>query len=1287
MRKNCTYFFHFIILCAFLISSQNTRAQYCSGKTTLTSQSGNISDGSSANNYQANANCEWLIQPTGATSISLIFTDFETEGCCDFVEVYDGSSTASPLIGTYSGNTIPPVISSSTGSLYILFYSDPTSQKAGWNAYYTSCTPAIVPTISHIGPTSFCKGDSVILVSSKGNSYLWSQGATTRKITVKNSGSYSVFVTDSNSCMAATSPISVNSISTTASITHVGNTSICKGDSVQLIGNFSSGSQYQWLLNGKNIIGATGTNFFADSSGVYSLKITNGPCSANSNLITIQVNTTPAIPKISANGPTTFCMGSSVTLTSNTAANYAWSTGATTKSIVVSNSGSYTVTTTNGTCSSTSLPFVVKNAGPFYSASANPSSICSGGKTNLNAAANPSNGLSYSWAPTTGLSNPNIANPVATVNANTTYQVTVTDSASGCSSSSLVVVTVFTPPAAAVSPTGPINACQGNPVTLSANTADSYLWSNGSTTQTIIVNTSNTYSVVVTYAGGCKSTSNAVLVNINPAPSVSISANGSTNLCQGDSVELVASAPIGSTYQWFNYGIAVAGATSSNYWANNTGNFSVQVSSSANCSTSSNSIYISANSSSGSITAFGNTSFCAGDSVQLYFSGYGITYQWTLNNVSIPGATSYYYYATTSGSYNISVLDYNGCNTISIPVNVTVLNQQNLPVITPSGPTNFCNGQNVILSSSSAGTYLWNTGETTQNIIVIKSGTYTVTVGNPGNMCVSKSAPITVMNSTPIVYASATQDTICVGGTIQLDVNAGSSMTENFDPINSSQWSNIILGTVGSSGCGSVSGDALYFDGNGTRSAETIDMNVTAGGQISFSLVIGNSSYPCEMADYGEDVLLEYSTDGGVSWNNINTYLTGGTYANFTQIVENIPAGAQTPHTRFKWSQPFNSGLGFDNWTIDDITINGISSGNNYSYSWTPTTGLNDSHIKSPLALINSNIQYTVTVTDTSTKCAGTSTIYITAVNPGASINASGPTTFCLGNYVILNASPGSSYLWSNGATTQNVTITQSGSYTVAVTNPYGCSGTYTSSAIQVNATSVPTAIITLSGPTAFCPGGSVTLQANGGTSFQWSNGATTQSIAVNQAGTYSVVITNAGGCNGPATSAPVTISTLPLPNIPVISQNGNTMYSSAGSGNQWYFNFQPISGANLSSYLASQNGVYSVLYTDPNGCTAMSTPYTMVTGIEENSLLENSFQVFPNPFLSEAQIAFSLQSKTYAQLCIYNMLGVKINTLMDEIKSPGKFILNVKNLPSGAYILILKTDDKSYVKKIVSME
>ena len=41
----------------------------------------------------------------------------------------------------------------------------------------------------------------------------------------------------------------------------------------------------------------------------------------------------------------------------------------------------------------------------------------------------------------------------------------------------------------------------------------------------------------------------------------------------------------------------------------------------------------------------------------------------------------------------------------------------------------------------------------------------------------------------------------------------------------------------------------------------------------------------------------------------------------------------------------------------------------------------------------------------------------------------------------------------------------------------------------------------------------------------------------------------------------------------------------------------------------------------------------------------------------------------------------------MDEIKSPGKFILNVKNLPSGAYIVILKTDDKSYVKKIVSME
>ena len=78
---------------------------------------------------------------------------------------------------------------------------------------------------------------------------------------------------------------------------------------------------------------------------------------------------------------------------------------------------------------------------------------------------------------------------------------------------------------------------------------------------------------------------------------------------------------------------------------------------------------------------------------------------------------------------------------------------------------------------------------------------------------------------------------------------------------------------------------------------------------------------------------------------------------------------------------------------------------------------------------------------------------------PTATITPSGPTTFCTGGSVTLTASAGSSYLWSNGATTQAINVTSSGNYSVTVTNASGCSATSAATAVTVNA--LPTATIT----------------------------------------------------------------------------------------------------------------------------------------------------------------------------------------------------------------------------------
>src|SRR5205814_711828 len=112
---------------------------------------------------------------------------------------------------------------------------------------------------------------------------------------------------------------------------------------------------------------------------------------------------------------------------------------------------------------------------------------------------------------------------------------------------------------------------------------------------------------------------------------------------------------------------------------------------------------------------------------------------------------------------------------------------------------------------------------------------------------------------------------------------------------------------------------------------------------------------------------------------------------------------------------------------------------------------------------------------------------------PSATIGASGATTFCAGGSVTLTASSASSYLWSNGATTQSITVNANGDYSVTVTGGNGCSATSAATSVTVNP--LPSPAISASGATTFCAGGNVTLTASSASSYLWSNGATTQSI------------------------------------------------------------------------------------------------------------------------------------------------------------------------------------------------
>jgi hypothetical protein len=180
---------------------------------------------------------------------------------------------------------------------------------------------------------------------------------------------------------------------------------------------------------------------------------------------------------------------------------------------------------------------------------------------------------------------------------------------------------------------------------------------------------------------------------------------------------------------------------------------------------------------------------------------------------------------------------------------------------------------------------------------------------------------------------------------------------------------------------------------------------------------------------------------------------------------------------------------------------------------------------------------------------------------------------------VTLTAPAGFTYLWSNGATTQSIVVTASGSYSVTVTNASGCSTASAATAVTVNPLP-PVPVITPSGSTNLCPGQSVTLTAPAGFTYLWSNGATTQSIVVNSTGNFHVTVTNANGCqrqSAPVSvvmNPPTVITTHPASQTMKKSQTRTLFVVASGAGTlqyQWYNGSSgntssPIAGATNST-------------------------------------------------------------------------------------------------------------------------
>jgi gliding motility-associated-like protein len=193
---------------------------------------------------------------------------------------------------------------------------------------------------------------------------------------------------------------------------------------------------------------------------------------------------------------------------------------------------------------------------------------------------------------------------------------------------------------------------------------------------------------------------------------------------------------------------------------------------------------------------------------------------------------------------------------------------------------------------------------------------------------------------------------------------------------------------------------------------------------------------------------------------------------------------------------------------------------------------------------------------------------------------------------VILSSNIVSGNTWSTGDTTQSITVTSTGTYTVSYANAAGCISSVASQLVTVNP--LPTTpTISAGGPLTICTGSTVTLTSSASTGNTWSNGATTQSITVGTAGTYSVTIT-ASGCTATSNSVTIVLST--APNAPTITASSSsicpgqtvTLTSSSASGNTW------STGATTQAITISAAGTYSVFYTNANGCNSTNASVTI---------------------------------------------------------------------------------------------
>ncbi len=494
-----------------------------------------------------------------------VFAGFDLTICIgDIAQINAQASNAAtylwlPATGLSATNIPNPTAQPAVTTTYTLTVTDVNgctdSDEITINVSNTTLIAAAIP------DTSICSGETITLWATGGNNYLWSPATGLSSTTVQSPDANPVSTTiymvivSSGVCQPDTAyvTVAVNPLP----IVNAGfpSVTICLGDSIQMVG---TGATTYWWSPNVNITDQSISNpfVFPTSTTTYSLLGTNANGCENTDQIIVNVNSISVL----AGYDTILCLLESTTLIAVApgAVSYSWSPtfGLNNPNIqnpiaTPFNTTTYTVTATDAAgCQGTDTVHIdIYTTIPVTILQPDTIFICQGEATQLNATSTVS--ATFQWTPSTGLSDPNIDNPMAFPSTTTTYTVLGTTTSGSCTGTDIVTIDVSPSPILSVDATDSVCAGQSATIYLISDGSYDYLWSNGETDSVFTVTPvgGEIYTVTATNSIGCSTTAGPVSVTVVPNPVVDIS-ELSVSIKKGESYPIDGSVVNYAFYTW-----------------------------------------------------------------------------------------------------------------------------------------------------------------------------------------------------------------------------------------------------------------------------------------------------------------------------------------------------------------------------------------------------------------------------------------------------------------------------------------------------------------------------------------------------------------------------------------------------------------------------------------------------------------------------------------------------------------------------------------------------------------